>query len=81
MIKITAELISARTGKIKELFKIKIYNDTTGTENQGNYQVELKYPNKEIKTIQVYSFPRKRLWAEDLLLRALVKLVGHRNGL
>lgn len=63
-----------------------------GSDSLGNYQClfskvggfgwkeKLNYPlNKILRKVNVDGFPRKRLYAHDLLLRALVAAFGDRN--
>ncbi len=62
------------------------------TETSGSYQClfskrggfgwhdKVNYPlNKILRKVKVDSFPRKRLYAHDLLLRALTAAFGDRN--
>jgi len=63
-----------------------IRNDHTGSDELGNYEVELYDPppynpwSGETLRAKVDSFPRKELGAWDLVYRALEQLVGERNG-
>lgn len=73
--------------KAQILGEIEITNDGAGTRDTGNYNVKLfKWNNKDRtkrggiwRQGKVAGFPRKRLGPYDLLLRALLALVGKRN--
>ncbi len=61
-------------------------NDHLGTDELGNYDVELYDPppynpwSGETLRGRVEGFPRKERGAWDLIYRALAQLVGERNG-
>lgn len=87
MIRITVELISARTGKTTTLGVGEIWNDVSGTITRGNYGFRLgKRGQTRIgpfdnvwKQGEVKGFPRQKLLAWDLLYRCLKEAVGNRN--
>lgn len=72
--------------KAQVLGEIEITNDAKGTQDLGNYNVKLFKWNEERtgrggiwKQGKVAGFPRKSRGPYDLLLRALLALVGDRN--
>ena len=83
MIKVTIELISARTKKTSVLGIGEIANDATGTVEIGNYDVALsKWAPKESETWKkgrVEDFDRQKRGPWDLLYLALHSCVGKRN--
>jgi hypothetical protein len=80
MIRVTVELVSARTGKTSVLGTAKISNNLTGSPARGNYTVKLHDKAGRLwKESTVHGFPRKRLLTWDLLFRALNATVGIRN--
>jgi len=81
MIRVTVELVSARTGKTSVLGVATITNDGTGGLDVGNYDVTLsKFRGKGTwKSGRVEQFRRVLLGPWDLLFRALAKTVGYRN--
>lgn len=84
MIVVTAELHSARTGKITLLGRAKISNDVVGmniARTLGDYNCHFTdKAGRPWKDVRVEKFPRKRLLMWDLLFRALRVAVGGRNG-
>ncbi len=60
-------------------------NDHLGTDERGNYDIELYDPppynpwGGETRTGRVEDFPRKELGAWDLIYRALAEVIGERN--
>lgn len=88
MIRVRIELCPLGDKSNPELLgEIEITNDATGTKAVGNYNVKLYKWNKSNpqkrgglwKQGKVKGFPRLRLGPYDLLLRALLALVGSRN--
>lgn len=86
MIRVTVELISARTGEISHLGTAIITNDGTRSVEskgtRGDYLVTLSQrgrPETLWRKGWVRDFPRQRLGAFDLLYRALRATVGDRN--
>jgi hypothetical protein len=81
VIRVTVELISARTGRTSVLGVAHISNDGTGTEHVGHYDVALsKFGGKGVwKRGRVEGFARKSLGSWDLLFRALARLVAYRS--
>lgn len=80
MVKITVELVSARTGQTKVLGTAIIANTGEGDESTGNYSVTLNGWNRKAwRRGKVLGFPRKRLGPWDLVFRALRETVGSRN--
>ncbi len=78
MIRITVELISAKTGKSRTLGIMDICNDASGSATRGNYKgflyrQGLKTPTRKqvVKEGRVEDFPRKSYSAWRLLLRML----------
>lgn len=80
MIRITVELLSARDGHVETLGQAIIYNDATGTPEDGNYVAKLSRrggfkPKAEKLGIwrmaAVKGFPRKRFNVWYLLREAL----------
>lgn len=79
MIIVTVELISAITGQTKQLAKMIISNDDTGSKYAGDYNIttfrgrdadalEKKTPNR---TGRVEHYPRTSLHVWNLVSRAL----------
>lgn len=63
MIKITAELISDRTGRKYQLGTVEIVNDTTGDEKVGSYDITLTIPGRMIKrtsSLRIEGFKREQ---------------------
>jgi predicted ThiF/HesA family dinucleotide-utilizing enzyme len=84
MIVVTAELHSARTGKVTLLGRARIANDrlrTIGTGGTfGDYNCHFTdKAGRPWKECRVEKFPRKRMHMWDLLYRALHTIVGERN--
>lgn len=71
--------------KAYSLGTIAIANAGTGSETQGDYSVQLSGRPEHFKRRGnwreglVKAFPRKRLGAYDLLLRALIAVIADRN--
>lgn len=82
MIRVTVELLSARTGKT-ELLGVARISNVGGTPTSGSYSAELTKRGSQTTAWRrghVQGFPRKRLGGWDLLYRVLHELVGDRNG-
>lgn len=72
MIRVTVELISARTGQTSVLASATITNDGTGTRDRGNYDAAIGRKGGGIaRNARIENFPRlsKNVWW--LLARAL----------
>ncbi len=83
MIRVTVELVSARTGLITHLGSATISNDGSGTPVLGNYGFKFFKRGKARqiwKVGAIRGFPRKRLLVWDLLYLVLKEVVGQRNG-
>lgn len=85
MIRITIEILSARTGKTSLLATGTISNDVVRSQetqgSRGSYNVVLNDKAGRLwKTGRVENFPRKQLLAWDLLTRALNNILGNRNS-
>lgn len=89
MIRITVELVSAvDPSRNRVLGVAKIANDfdrcyeTNG--RRGTYRVWISkrapHTRHTWKTCTVADFPRRRLGVWDILCRALIEIVGERNG-
>ena len=81
MLRITIDLLSARTGKCTTLGVAEIGNDGTGTQTYGNYNVRLfKWGSgrRLWRTGKVTEFPRQRRGPWDLLYQALDVTLGVR---
>ena len=88
MIRITAELVSARTGKTTLLGYAEIVNDGQRTREtqgyRGSYTVRLfrrGSKDRVWKADRVENFQRRSKTMWDLLYLALHKIVGRRNAL
>lgn len=81
MLHITIELWpGGDPSRRKTLATGKIVNDASGDEGCGNYYVQLQDGRNRLwRQGIVIGFPRKRLLAWDLLLRALANIIGDRN--
>ncbi len=83
MLRITIELLPyGSEAHKKHLGTMEIANDGTGGLSTGNYNVRLSkrgQPKTLWKVGRVLGFPRKRLGAYDLMLRALAACIGSRN--
>lgn len=84
MIRVTVELISARTGQRSTLGIATICNDVARTVQSsgslGDYNCQIAGKNgRAWHSTRVVGFPRKRLLAWDLLYRALDNVIGSRN--
>ena len=83
MIRVTVELVSARTGKTRILGIGEIANDGTGTVEVGHYNVALsKWAPKQNEIWKkgcVEGFDREKRGPWDLLYLALHSCVGSRN--
>lgn len=88
MLRVTIELLPhGSEARKSHLGTVLIANDGTASDGsgdapRGNYVVRLSrrgQPLRVWRTGVVRDFPRKRLGAYDLLLRALVATVGERN--
>ena len=77
MIVVRVELWAARTGKVRELFRMTLANDGTQSDgNLGMYTVDLyrrgKYKSLSVlRQGRVEDFPRKSYHVGRLVLRAL----------
>jgi hypothetical protein len=85
MIRVTLELISARTGETSHLGTIVIANDGESPDPSiGHYNACLSkrgQPKKQWRAGSIRGFPRLRLGPYDLLYRVLHATVGDRNKL
>lgn len=85
MIRVTVELISARTGEKSHLGTMLIANygtasDGSGDASVGNYDATLLgKAHQRWRRARVTDFPRKRLLVWDLMFRVLKNVVGKRN--
>ncbi|HEX9391511.1 MAG TPA: hypothetical protein VF928_09390 [Usitatibacteraceae bacterium] len=83
MIRVTIQMLpGGDESKARNLGTIEIANDGTGTISRGNYMARfMKFgrPKSIWKTGLVRDFPRQSRGPYDLLLRALVAVVGPRN--
>jgi len=87
MIRVTMELISARTGETELLGIAEICNDGNGSQSIGHYVAKLGKRGRPVlqdgrqiwRHGRVLNFPRLRLGAWDLLYRCLRSAVGDRN--
>ncbi len=86
MIKVTAELVSARTGKTSLLGYAEIVNDRITTQktqgHRGGYVVRIYRRGSRDrlwKGGRVENFPRKAKGFWDLLYLGLKNIVGDRN--
>ena len=70
MLVVRVELHSTITRKVTELCKLKIYNDETGTQEQGNYVGEFSGDGVD-KTVRVYGLTRLRLRAWHVIKAVL----------
>lgn len=82
MLKITIELISARTGIRSILHEAIIANDGTGTQTKGNYNAILSRKGgltatrgNVWKTTEIEKFPRKAKNSWHLLKQVLDKVI------
>ena len=83
MIRVTIELISARTGKTRHLGTALIANDGTGTKEVCDYNFSLSKwgkPGQAWKKGRVTGFQRLKHGAYDLLYLALRAAVGSRHA-
>lgn len=88
MIRVTIELFPmGDETKRREIGKMDIFNDASGSAKIGNYGVRLyktaefseKNAGKLWRRGEVLGFPRLKLGPYDLLYRALADTVGDRN--
>lgn len=76
MLRITVELVSARTGKIETLGVATITNTGTGTKERGNYIALVKAvggKRRLRREVEVEGYPRLQRNAWDLLAYVLRK--------
>lgn len=78
MVVVTVELVSAATGQHKEIGKMIICNDDTGTEETGHYYGELLAEYGKRKFVRK-NFRRKTQSVWTLIGSVLSKL-GHARG-
>ncbi len=82
MIRIIVELLpKGDESRKRHLGTAEIINDGTGTRTEGNYCVRLSkwgLPNVTWRTGTVVGFPRLQLGPWDLLMCALMTVVGGR---
>lgn len=83
MLVVSVDLISARTGEKKNLGKVIIANDGTGTDARGNYFIRalragtslVGWHNKKPTRVgSVVNYPRNKESVWTLVTRALVSL-------
>lgn len=83
MIKVTVELISARTGLRSTLGTATIANNVHRTietgGSLGDYSCVFRGKRRILWETTIAKFPRKRLLAWDLLYRCLREVIGSRN--
>jgi hypothetical protein len=86
MMRVTLELLPmGNETQVRKLGEIRIANDATGSEQLGNYIVQLlrsgEYSRRrgEWKRGRVTAFPRHGLGPYDLPYRALRNTIGDRN--
>lgn len=82
MIRVTIELLSARTGETTELARMHIANDETGTATRGNY-VGTTFRGRSRAALdkglvskegRVANFPRQQQHVWNLVTRMLVTM-------
>ena len=72
MIRITVELVSARTGETTRIASATIANEGTGTRTRGNYNADFLLKRRRVwRTSRIVDYPRqsKNVWY--LIYRAL----------
>lgn len=75
MIRITIELVSARTGLTQRIGTALISNDGTGTSSHGNYEAIFHLKRKNVwRTARAENFPRKYKNVWFLLKRLLAEI-------
>jgi hypothetical protein len=83
MIRVTIQLIPrGDETKARHMGTVEIANDGTGDQALGNYKVRLSRmdsPTRAWKTGAIRGFNRKTRGPHDLLLLALLSIVGDRN--
>jgi hypothetical protein len=83
MIRVTIEMLPlGDVTKARHMGTIEIANDGTGDAKTGNYKVRLSRmdsPKRAWKTGAIRNFSRTLTGPHDLLLCALMSLVGDRN--
>lgn len=78
MLRVTVELLPLGVeSKRRTLGTVTIANDGSGSATSGNYDVKVLSSNgRMLRRGRVLRFPRKRLGATQLLLRALKAALG-----
>lgn len=83
MIRVTIEMLPrGDESKARHMGTIEIANEGTGTLDLGNYKVrcsKMAKPTQTWKTGAIKGFNRKTRGVHDLLLLALLAVVGPRN--